>query len=121
VDEVKAAGLRGRGGAAFPAGVKWSFLAPSKAPVKYVLCNCEEGDPGAFNDKGIIENDPHTLIEGLIINGYATRSTHVMYLFEPVMNFQSKPLARQLPMHMKPDCSERTFWEQIFHSKWKFH
>ncbi|HCI86782.1 MAG TPA: NADH-quinone oxidoreductase subunit F, partial [Dehalococcoidia bacterium] len=65
VDEVKAAGLRGRGGAAFPAGVKWSFLAPSKAPVKYVLCNCEEGDPGAFNDKGIIENDPHTLIEGL--------------------------------------------------------
>jgi len=76
VDEIKAAGLRGRGGAAFPAGVKWSFLAPSKAPVKYVLCNCEEGDPGAFNDKGIIENDPHTLVEGLIINGYATRSTH---------------------------------------------
>ena len=76
VDEIKASGLRGRGGAAFPAGVKWSFLAPSDAPVKYVLCNCEEGDPGAFNDKGIIENDPHTLVEGLIINGYATRSTH---------------------------------------------
>ncbi|MDA1279239.1 MAG: SLBB domain-containing protein [Chloroflexi bacterium] len=76
VEEVKAAGLRGRGGAAFPAGLKWSFLAPSTAPVKYVLCNCEEGDPGAFNDKGIIENDPHTLVEGLIINGYATRSTH---------------------------------------------
>ena len=76
VDEVKASGLRGRGGAAFPAGVKWGFLAPSTAPIKYVLCNCEEGDPGAFNDKGIFENDPHTLIEGLIINGYATRSTH---------------------------------------------
>jgi len=76
VDEVKASGLRGRGGAAFPAGVKWSFLAPSNAPVKYVLCNCEEGDPGAFNDKGIVENDPHTLVEGLIINGYATKSTH---------------------------------------------
>jgi len=76
VDEVKASGLRGRGGAAFPAGVKWSFLAPSTAPVKYVLCNCEEGDPGAFNDKGIVENDPHTLVEGLIINGYATKSTH---------------------------------------------
>lgn len=76
VEEVKNSGLLGRGGAAFPAGVKWSFLAPSDAPVKYVLCNCEEGDPGAFNDKGIIESDPHTLIEGLIINGYATRSTH---------------------------------------------
>lgn len=76
VDEIKNSGLRGRGGAAFPAGLKWSFLAPSTAPVKYVLCNCEEGDPGAFNDKGIIESDPHTLVEGLIINGYATRSTH---------------------------------------------
>jgi len=76
VEEVKNSGLLGRGGAAFPTGVKWSFLAPSDAPEKYVLCNCEEGDPGAFNDKGIIESDPHTLIEGLIINGYATRSTH---------------------------------------------
>ena len=80
VDQVKASGLRGRGGAAFPTGVKWSFLAPSKAPMKYVLCNCEEGDPGAFNDKGILENDPHTLVEGLIINGYATNS-HKGYVF----------------------------------------
>jgi len=73
LEEVKTSGLRGRGGAAFPTGLKWSFLAPSKDPVKYVLCNCEEGDPGAFNDKGILESDPHRLIEGLIINGYATR------------------------------------------------
>ncbi len=76
LDEVKASGLRGRGGAAFPTGVKWSFLAPSKAPLKYVLCNCEEGDPGAFNDKGILESDPHTLIEGMILNGYATNSNY---------------------------------------------
>lgn len=76
VDEVKASGLRGRGGAAFPTGLKWSFLAPSNEPVKYVLCNCEEGDPGAFNDKGILESNPHLLIEGLILNGYATRSTN---------------------------------------------
>ena len=76
LNEVKGSGLRGRGGAAFPTGLKWSFLAPSDAPVKYVLCNCEEGDPGAFNDKGILESDPHLLLEGLILNGYATRSTH---------------------------------------------
>ena len=76
LEEVKGSGLRGRGGAAFPTGLKWSFLAPSDAPVKYVLCNCEEGDPGAFNDKGILEADPHLLLEGLILNGYATRSTH---------------------------------------------
>tara|TARA_B110000438_G_scaffold101946_1_gene100853 strand:- start:13446 stop:15149 length:1704 start_codon:yes stop_codon:yes gene_type:complete len=80
VDEVKNSGLRGRGGAAFPTGVKWSFLAPSKAPVKYVLCNCEEGDPGAYNDKGILETDPHTLVEGLILNGYATNSNN-SYVF----------------------------------------
>jgi NADH:ubiquinone oxidoreductase subunit F (NADH-binding) len=80
LEEVKNSGLRGRGGAAFPTGLKWSFLAPSAAPVKYVLCNSEEGDPGAFNDKGILETDPHTLVEGLILNGYATNSTH-SYVF----------------------------------------
>jgi NADH-quinone oxidoreductase subunit F len=76
LDEVKNSGLRGRGGAAFPTGVKWGFLAGSKAPVKYVLCNCEEGDPGAFNDKGILESDPHTLLEGLILAGYATGASN---------------------------------------------
>ncbi len=76
LNDVKASGLRGRGGAAFPTGVKWSFLAPSKAPMKYVLVNCEEGDPGAFNDKGILESDPHTLIEGLLLAGYATNSNY---------------------------------------------
>jgi len=76
LDEVKASGLRGRGGAAFPTGVKWGFLAPNQSPVKYVLCNCEEGDPGAFNDKGILESDPHTLVEGLILAGYATASSN---------------------------------------------
>ncbi len=76
LNEVKGSALRGRGGAAFPTGVKWSFLAPSKAPLKYVLVNCEEGDPGAFNDKGILESDPHTLIEGLLLAGYATNSNY---------------------------------------------
>ena len=72
LDQVAASGLRGRGGAAFSTGTKWRFLAGSDAPVKYILCNCEEGDPGAFNDKAILESDPHTLIEGIILAGYAT-------------------------------------------------
>ncbi|MDA0263198.1 MAG: NADH-quinone oxidoreductase subunit F [Chloroflexi bacterium] len=72
LEEVKASGLRGRGGAAFPTAVKWGFLAGNPAPEKYVLCNCEEGDPGAFNDKNILESDPNTLLEGVIIAGYAT-------------------------------------------------
>ena len=78
-DVIKAmsdSGLRGRGGAAFPTGVKWSFMVRSPGPPKYMLCNCEEGDPGAYNDKGILESDPHTLLEGLIIGGYATRATN---------------------------------------------
>ena len=72
LEEVNKSGLRGRGGAAFPTGTKWSFLARSSEPVKYILCNCEEGDPGAFNDKGILESDPHTLLEGMLLAGYAT-------------------------------------------------
>ena len=72
LQEVNASGLRGRGGAAFPTATKWRFLAGNPAPDKYVLCNCEEGDPGAFNDKAILESDPHTLVEGVIIAGYAT-------------------------------------------------
>ena len=76
LEEVNKSGLRGRGGAAFPTGTKWSFLARSPGPVKYILCNCEEGDPGAFNDKGILESDPHTLLEGMLLAGYATGSNY---------------------------------------------
>ena len=76
LDEVNKSELRGRGGAAFPTATKWRFLAGSPGPVKYMLCNCEEGDPGAFNDKGILESDPHTLLEGMILGGYATGASY---------------------------------------------
>ena len=75
IKEITDSGLRGRGGAAFPTGVKWSFLVRSPGPPKYILCNCEEGDPGAYNDKAILESDPHTLLEGMTIAGYATGAT----------------------------------------------
>jgi NADH:ubiquinone oxidoreductase subunit F (NADH-binding) len=55
--------------------VKWSFMTRSEPP-KYILCNCEEGDPGAYNDKGILESDPYTLLEGMCIAGYATGATN---------------------------------------------
>lgn len=76
IKEVTDSGLRGRGGAAFPTGIKWSFMVGSPGPKKYMLCNCEEGDPGAYNDKGILESDPHTLLEGMMIGGYATRASN---------------------------------------------
>ena len=75
IKEISDSGLRGRGGAAFPTGVKWSFLVRSQSPSKYILCNCEEGDPGAYNDKGILESDPHILLEGMTLAGYATGAT----------------------------------------------
>jgi len=71
VDEVKESGLRGRGGAGFPTGLKWSFAAGNAADVKYVVCNADEGDPGAFMDRSVLEGDPHAVLEGMIVCGKA--------------------------------------------------
>jgi NADH-quinone oxidoreductase subunit F len=71
VDEIKASGLRGRGGAGFPTGIKWEAGRKAEGDIKYIVCNADEGDPGAFMDRSIIEGDPHTLIEGMMIGGYA--------------------------------------------------
>ena len=67
IGEVKTSGLRGRGGAGFPTGLKWEFASKTPGEVKYVLCNADEGDPGAFMDRSILEADPHAVIEGMII------------------------------------------------------
>jgi len=67
VEEVKISGLRGRGGAGFPTGLKWEFARKSAGDVKYVLCNADEGDPGAFMDRSVLESDPHAVLEGMII------------------------------------------------------
>ncbi|RLE34834.1 NADP oxidoreductase, partial [Candidatus Acetothermia bacterium] len=69
VEEVDRSGLRGRGGAGFPTGKKWSLLAPGDE--KYLICNADEGEPGTFKDRLIMEGDPHRLIEGMILAGYA--------------------------------------------------
>ncbi|GAB4113159.1 MAG: hypothetical protein Kow00103_04560 [Candidatus Caldatribacteriota bacterium] len=71
IEEVKKSGLRGRGGAGFPTGLKWQFTAASPGNTKYVCCNADEGDPGAFMDRSILEGDPHSVIEAMIICGYA--------------------------------------------------
>ncbi len=71
IQTIKDSGLRGRGGAGFPTGLKWSFAAANKADQKYVACNADEGDPGAFMDRSVLEGDPHVLIEAMAIAGYA--------------------------------------------------
>ncbi len=72
IDIIKKSGLRGRGGGGFPTGVKWELTASSKADKKYVVCNADEGDPGAFMDRSILEGDPHSVIEAMAICGYCT-------------------------------------------------
>jgi len=71
VEEVKTSGLRGRGGGGFPTGLKWSFCAASKGDKKYIICNADEGDPGAFMDRSILEGDPHAVVEGMLLGAYA--------------------------------------------------
>ena len=80
IREVKTSGIRGRGGAGFPTGLKWEFAARSGGDVKYVLCNADEGDPGAFMDRCVLESDPHAVLEGMIIAARAIGS-HQGYIY----------------------------------------
>jgi bidirectional [NiFe] hydrogenase diaphorase subunit len=71
IEQVRRSGLRGRGGAGYPTGLKWSTVTKSKGDAKFVLCNADEGDPGAFMDRAVLESDPHRVLEGMAIAGYA--------------------------------------------------
>ncbi len=76
IAEVKKAGLRGRGGGGFPTGLKWEFAAKSPGKEKYVICNADEGDPGAFMDRSVLEGDPYCVIEGMMVAAYAIGASH---------------------------------------------
>ena len=81
IDTLKKAGLRGRGGGGFPTGVKWEAGYKAPGDEKYMICNADEGDPGAFMDRSVFEGDPHTVIEGMILGGYAVGANHgVVYI-----------------------------------------
>jgi len=74
IEEVNISGLRGRGGAGFPTGKKWEFCRKSKSDIKYIVCNADEGDPGAYMDRSVLEGDPHSVLEGMLIGAYAIGS-----------------------------------------------
>ena len=81
IEELKKSGLRGRGGAGFPAGVKWEAAYNQPGDEKYIICNADEGDPGAFMDRSVFEGDPHSVIEGMLIGGYAIGASRgVVYI-----------------------------------------
>ena len=80
IEEIKKSELRGRGGAGFPTGKKWEFTAKADSDQKYIICNADEGEPGTFKDRGIMEGDPHSVLEGMMIAGYAT-GTNKGYIY----------------------------------------
>ena len=80
IEEVKTSGLRGRGGAGFPTGIKWGFIPPNNTKPVYLICNCDESEPGTFKDRYIVHQDPHQLIEGMIIAAFAV-GAHTAYIY----------------------------------------
>ena len=81
IEQIKAAKLRGRGGAGYQTGIKWEFLRKAKSDQKYLICNADEGDPGAYMNRNEIESDPHSLLEGMLIGGYVTGATEgIIYI-----------------------------------------
>jgi NADH-quinone oxidoreductase subunit F len=116
IDEVSKSGLRGRGGAGFPTGTKWGFARRAPGDVKYIICNADEGDPGAFMDRSVLEGDTHAVIEGMIITGYAIGATQG-YIYCRA----EYPLAlKRLDIAISA-CYERGFLGKgIFNTKWDF-
>ncbi len=96
IDEVKQSGLRGRGGGGFPTGLKWEFAYKNKADQKYVVCNADEGDPGAFMDRSILEGDPHSVVEAMAICGYAIGATQGLVYIRAEYPLAIKRLERAL-------------------------
>jgi len=117
IEEVKTSGLRGRGGAGFPAGLKWSFAKGSPGDVKYVLCNADEGDPGAFMDRSILEADPHAVLEGMIIAAKAINA-HQGYVYART----EYPLAiRRLGIAIEQARERGLIGDNILDSGFDFH
>ena len=102
IDEVKKSGLRGRGGAGFPTGVKWTFIPPNNTKPVYLVCNCDESEPGTFKDRYIVHQDPHQLIEGMVISSYAV-GAHQAYIYMR----EEFPIAAEIMLKALREARER--------------
>ena len=116
IDEVSASGIRGRGGAGFPTGTKWGFARKSPGDVKYLICNADEGDPGAFMDRSVLEGDPHSVLEGMILAGFAIGARHGLIYCRAEYQLALKRLDIAIE-----DCHRKGFLgENIFGTDWGF-
>ena len=108
IEEVKTSGLRGRGGAGFPTGIKWGFIPPNNTKPVYLICNCDESEPGTFKDRYIVHQDPHQLIEGMVISAFAV-GAHTAYIYiREEFPEAAIILEKAIKEAHKTDSSERT-------------
>jgi NADH-quinone oxidoreductase subunit F len=96
MEEVKASGLRGRGGAGFPTGMKWGFVPKDTPKPKYLVCNADESEPGTFKDRLLIEKDPHAIVEGTILAAYAIQSHTAFIYIRGELAFGAKVLQKAI-------------------------
>jgi NADP-reducing hydrogenase subunit HndC len=116
IDEVKSSGLRGRGGAGFPTGVKWELTRASQADRKFVICNADEGDPGAFMDRSVLEGDPHAVLEGLMLAAYAIGASKGYFYIRA-----EYPLAvRRMQLAIDQARERGLLGDGVLGGKWKF-
>jgi len=116
IDEVSASGIRGRGGAGFPTGTKWGFARKSPGEDKYLICNADEGDPGAFMDRSVLEGDPHSVLEGMILAGFAigARQAYIYCRAEYPLALSRLDIAIR-------ECHEKGYLgKNIFGTDWEF-
>jgi len=110
--EMLASGLRGRGGAGFPTGLKWDLTRKVPSEVKYIICNGDEGDPGAFMDGSVLEGDPHAVIEGMLIAARAMHATTASSIFAPSILWRWSGWRRRCGRRAPPAWWARTCWIQ---------
>jgi NADH:ubiquinone oxidoreductase subunit F (NADH-binding)/NADH:ubiquinone oxidoreductase subunit E len=117
IDEIKQSGLRGRGGAGFPSGIKWDLVKNAKSEIKYVICNGDEGDPGAFMDRMLLESYPFRIIEGMLIAAYAVGATHGVFYIRAEYKLAVKQITTALEI-----CKEnKVLGNNIFNSGFNFN
>jgi bidirectional [NiFe] hydrogenase diaphorase subunit len=116
IEEVTKSGLRGRGGAGYPTGLKWATVAKMPPGQKYVVCNADEGDPGAFMDRSVLESDPHRVLEGMAIAGYAVGATHGFIYVRAEYPLAIKHLNKAIQQAKKSEL----LGSQIFSSNFDF-
>jgi NADP-reducing hydrogenase subunit HndC len=117
IDEITKSGLKGRGGAGFPTGIKWGFVAKTKSDIKYVVCNADESEPGTFKDRLILEGDPHSIIEAMIIAGYAV-GAHEGYVY---IRGEYMLAQERLKLAIEQAENSGVLGENIFGSNFSFH